>query len=185
MKHQASAQKKQKIEEKKSDLPELQDLMEDSFISMAKLSQIETPRRVDDQAKVTEISQTLLEIEKLYQEKISKRAAHYESTAAQENAKLTKTQISQLKNLSKDQKSKAQEDQMISRRKSSQLSTKMTTQPRQSLAQQSATVVVDTLSSLEEQMFANEINKVKNPLFRFHKRPEVLDVMYADCLSSF
>ena len=42
----------------------------------------------------------------------------------------------------------------------------------------------DTQDSADEH-YANELSKVHNPLFRFKKRPEVLDIMYADCMSSF
>ena len=48
------------------DKPELQDLMEDSLISMANLSEIETPRE-QEEIKVPEVSKTLIEIERMYQ----------------------------------------------------------------------------------------------------------------------
>ena len=33
--------------------------------------------------------------------------------------------------------------------------------------------------------WARELRRIKNPLFKFEKRPEILDILYKDCMSSF
>ena len=36
-----------------------------------------------------------------------------------------------------------------------------------------------------ENYWARELSRIRNPLFKFDKRPEILEILYTDCINSF